>query len=78
MLLHLFTAEPLMTGSGASSVTGGKEVAAAMLARKELRPFHLNRWDLAHRATDYGRWATSRQFYLVNYEHVSAASAWGS
>lgn len=49
---------------------GGKAEAAAMLGRKELKPFHVERWDLAHRAADYPRWATADSFYEIAYEHV--------
>lgn len=45
-----------------------------MLGRKELKPFHLERWDLAHRATNYSRWATADQYYDIEYEHVSAGT----
>ncbi len=41
-----------------------------MLGRKELKPFHVERWDLAHRAVDYPRWATAGAVYDITYEHV--------
>ena len=41
-----------------------------MLGRKELKPFHVERWDLAHRAVDYPRWATADAVYDIVYEHV--------
>lgn len=44
-----------------------------MLGRQQLKPFHLERWDLAHRATNYSRWATAEAYYDIEYEHVS----WG-
>ena len=42
-----------------------------MLGRGELKPFHLERWDLAHRATNYSRWAAADGPYAIEYEHVS-------
>ena len=41
-----------------------------MLGRNELKPFHLERWDLAHRATDYTKWSTADEYYDIQYEHV--------
>ena len=41
-----------------------------MLGRKQLKPFHVERWDLAHRAVDYPRWATAGAVYDITYEHV--------
>ena len=43
-----------------------------MLGRQQLKPFHLERWDLAHRATNYSRWATAEAYYDIEYEHVSS------
>lgn len=42
-----------------------------MMQRGELKPFHLERWDLAHRATNYSRWVAATGFYAIQYEHVS-------
>ncbi len=53
---------------------GGKGEAANMLGRKELKPFHVERWDLAHRAVDYPRWATAGAVYDITYEHVRLAT----
>lgn len=49
----------------------GKPRAAAQYRKKRLKPFHIERWDLAHRATDYDRWTTAKDFYDIEYEHVS-------
>jgi hypothetical protein len=49
----------------------GKQRAAAQYKKKRLKPFHIERWDLAHRATEYDRWTTAKDFYDIEYEHVS-------
>lgn len=48
----------------------GKKRAAGMYTKKRLKPFHIERWDLAHRATDYDKWINASKFYAVEYEHV--------
>ncbi len=48
----------------------GKKRAAGMYTKKRLKPFHIERWDLAHRATDYDKWTNASNFYAVEYEHV--------
>jgi hypothetical protein len=54
-----------------ANVAEGKQRAAAQYKRKRLKAFHIERWDLAHRATDYDKWATAKDFYDIEYEHVS-------
>lgn len=49
----------------------GKSRAAAQYNKKRLKAFHIERWDLAHRATDYDKWTTATDFYDIEYEHVS-------
>lgn len=52
-------------------VAEGKQRAVAQYKKKRLKPFHIERWDLAHRATDYDKWTTAKDFYDIEYEHVS-------
>lgn len=40
----------------------------------KLKPFHLERWDLAHRATDFAKWPGASDLYDIQYEHVGALS----
>lgn len=48
----------------------GKGRAAELYSAGKLKPFHLERWDLAHRATDFAKWAGASNFYDIQYEHV--------
>jgi hypothetical protein len=48
----------------------GKKEAVYLYGRKDLVPFHLERWDLAHRATDFEKWVNATDYYGVAYEHV--------
>jgi len=47
----------------------GKGRAAELYSAGKLKPFHLERWDLAHRATDFAKWAGASNFYDIQYEH---------
>lgn len=72
---------PAFEPAEAQGITQGRETAltttrldnakpqAVKLYREgQLVPFHLARWDLAHRATNYSRWADSATFYDIEHE----------
>ena len=48
----------------------GKAAAAQLYRDGKIKPFHLERWDLAHRATDFAKWAGATSFYDIEYAHV--------
>ena len=41
-----------------------------MHRKKKIKAFHIERWEFAHRNTDYEKWTTAKDFYEVQYENV--------
>lgn len=53
---------------------GGKAEALSGLGQGLLQPFHVNRFEPGHSATDYARWSTTAEPYSVQYRVVSCCS----
>lgn len=52
-------------------LAGGKAEALAGLGQGSLQPFHVDRFEPGHSATNFARWSTSNETYDVSYSMVS-------
>lgn len=52
-------------------LAGGKAEALAGLGQGSLQPFHVDRFEPGHGATNFARWSTSNVTYDVSYSMVS-------
>lgn len=50
---------------------GGKAEVVAGLEQGVLQPFHENRWELGHSATDFARWCKTDEPYDIENSWVS-------